>query len=184
MHTRTSAFGFVGLQRVLFALATLSVALCMATLALPNSDRSWLSFLLLAFPVLWTLWYGSVLFSPVVRGGWVRLMILWGLIDLAILVALVSLYLGNAQFPHMQGADAVVFTAYVPVVIPLGLLIGLLPEYLAHPMLHGFDGLEPILGGTGDGIALWSGLSLVAAVQSFVIAFAVRCWRNRRAGAS
>ncbi|SRR6266480_290250 len=184
MHNRMTALGFIGLQRVLLIWATLSVVVCVVTLALPDSQKSWLSFVLLAFPVLWILWYGSVFFSPIVRGHGVRLTILWGVIDLAILVALVSLYLGSPQFPRMQGADAVVFTAYAPVVIPLGLLIGLLPEHLSHPMLHAFDGLGSAFGRTGDSVALWSGLSLLAAVQSFLIALVARRWRRRRVDAS
>jgi hypothetical protein len=184
MHSRTTALSFIGLQRVLLILAALSFVVCVVTLSLPDSQKSWLSFLLLAFPVLWVLWYGSVFFSPIMGAHGIRLIILWGLIDLAILVALVSLYLGNAQFPRMQGTDAVVFTAYAPVVIPLGLLIGLLPEYLAHPMLHPFDRLGSMFGRTGDAIALWSGLSLLAAAQSFLIALVARRWRSRRVDAS
>jgi hypothetical protein len=171
---------FSGLQRVALLLTAAGLAFSALSCAVAASHKGSLWWLFLYFPVLWVLWLVSVFVSPRIRGNAARLMVLWVLIDAAILLALISLGEGKPAFSQAQGADAVAFVAYFPVVVPLALLVGLLPDTVAHYLLHSFDFLGSILGSVGEIVALWIDLSILAGVQSWLFAMAVYRWRRMR----
>jgi len=126
------------------------------------------------------LWLVSVFISPRIKGNAARLVVLWVLIDAAILLALVSIGEGKASFSQAQGADDVAFVAYFPVIVPVALLVSLLPDAVAHYLLHSFDFLGGTLGRAGQIVALWIDLSILAGVQSWLFAMAVHRWRRTR----
>ena len=130
-------------------------------------------------PLLWVAWICCVFF-PWKEKNLSKLVGLWLFVDLNVLLLFVSFALGVVNWAHAKGIEIVVFTAYFPVVIPIAFLFNLVPDPIGKLISGNVDWLVSSFGGgAGDAFALWMCMSVVAAVQSFILIGVSSLIKNR-----
>ena len=116
------------------------------------------------FPLCWILWVISTFLGAGRNLGF--LVITWNIINLSILVMFCSLIFSAGDVSNSQGTELIWFFSYLPVIIPIGFVLGpfigaLESSSKVFEMLFGHA-----LGGIiGD----WATFSVVAAVQSILL---------------
>ena len=153
-----------------FILACAGVVLSLGSLTFFRGSAGLLCFY---FAGLWILWI--VCSAVTSRFQWAPMIGLWVLIDIGLLIDFIAIALGIPKPPHPVplGLDFVALIAYFPVVIPLGLIV---PQWL---LLTSAGTLITMLGPVGaDIIDTWISMTVIAALQSTLVAVVVRTVRQ------
>jgi hypothetical protein len=124
------------------------------------------------FSVLWLLWILCALKRNTYQRAF-ELIRLWVAIDLGALVMLLSISLSTGDITRGQGSDAIVALIYLPVLLPTGFIVALLPDnnplFAIDTLLRG-----PLLSAFG----VWLHVSLIATLQSVGIYYLGRLLTN------
>ena len=156
------------IYKITFFLSTLGAMLSLISLTSWGQVQDSFAWLFFYMPVLWLLWICCVFFM-MEKFSRHQLLLLWLIIDTAILLLFISFSMRVEHWANSNGIDMVLLATYFPVIIPTGLIFGLLPGVIQHDISHGFDSLLALLGGgIGDAFAVWMCLSMIAAFQSMV----------------
>lgn len=124
---------------------------------------AWLFFYM---PFLWIIWICCLFFLGA-KNNIIKLAVLWLFIDISTLLLFISFALGVNDWAHAKGIELVVFTAYSPVIIPLGFLFNFASEAAKQTVSKDFEIFVKFFGGgAGDAFAIWLCMSGVAAIQS------------------
>jgi hypothetical protein len=170
---------FSGLQRLVLMLTLIGLLVASLSYLVSAPRRSLFWPLFFFLPLLWILWLTSVFVSPIIKGNTGRLILLWALIDLAILLTFNSFGQATPTFHRTQGADLAAALTYAPVIVPTALLVSFLPDVVTHSLHRVLDSLSAN-SGDGETVSLWISLSSIAAFQSWLVASIVQRWRMRR----
>jgi hypothetical protein len=157
------------LYRVTRFLGLIGLLLSVVSIADLGQHPKFFAWLFFYMPVLWLLWICCVLFVRKER-SLRQLLILWMIIDIAILMLFLSFSRGLDHWTKANGVDVVLLMTYFPVLVPTNFLMGFFSDNVKFPFTHNLDALIKLFGGgMGDGFACWMIFSGLAALQSLAL---------------
>ncbi len=129
------------------------------------------------FPA-WLLWIWCLLLKPF-RGKLSALIGLWLILDLSILLSFLSAASMLGDIERSQGAEIVWGIAYLPSILPFGLMVNVLHDSFRLIFAALNNACVEYLGAAyGHVTGTWIGLSLVSIWQCSVLALLVWCCRQ------
>jgi hypothetical protein len=147
------------------------VALGLAILSFgPWGDlKGWFSLVFFGFPLLWSLWIFSVL-SRQVTEALSRVVMLWAIIDLAVLTLFISFSLSMDGWARSSGIEMVTGIVYMPLGTGMLSLISLLPDGTREALVGNLKALEGAFSkGSANAFGLWLSMSLLSILPSVVL---------------
>lgn len=120
--------GANGLRRGTLVLALVVLAASLMSFLFDKESRDIFALIYFVAPLLWALWILCA-----VQGRreniWVFLLLLWGVIDLSLFTTLSSL--ASSRLEYARGTDLTILIAYFPVLIPIVVVHGFIPDEIA-----------------------------------------------------
>lgn len=157
------------MYRATFALSLLGVLLSLMSILDLGAHPGTFAWLFLYLPFLWALWVCCAVFIRRQR-NLVHLLILWGVIDIAVLLLFLSSSMGFEHWTETHGADVVLFVTSLPVLMPTLLPTALLPDSFQLLLTQSLETLLKLCGNRmGEGFACWLYFSLSAVPQSLFL---------------
>ena len=138
------------------------------------------SYLLFYMPILWIFWNICVctLKGP---GYFIKLIFLWLVIDLSILFLYIMLSKDVPNWGKSRGIEVVMAVTYLPIIIPFGFFINVIPENADSILQIFFKALIHFTGPSlGEALTIWLEMSFIAALQSSCVIGLVRWWSRRK----
>ena len=168
------------LYRLSFSLAAFGFLLAGCGLLFFAQWPHVIAYLCLLMPVLWSLWI-VCLFWGSARSQTLNLVVLWVLIDLAVLLLYVFFSQGSLNWSKSNGIDSLVLLTYFPIAVPTLALYGLLPHDARLIIAQAGEAFAKTMGGGAwDAVLIWLEMSLLAAVSSVLLFLFARTRGNVR----
>jgi hypothetical protein len=132
----------------------------------------------LLMPVLWILWLVCVLFDTG-RKTW-KLILLWILIDIAVLGALTLLVANMNRASGADGMDYVLVIAFSPLILPVMLVSAFFPV-VGNGLFAITRGVSYLLpSGLVGVLSDWLGCSILSAISSCLVVSLCYFWKTAR----
>ena len=164
-----------------FMLSCINLLLTSVAIIAPQDKTIFFAWIFLYMPVLWCLWIACVFFSKMENAGR-KLIYLWGMIDFSVLLLFISFARHVENWSHARGVEFAIAVPNFPVLMPTLFLSNLLPDLIQVDIFKKMDALPKMFSnGLGDALAIWIPISLISALQSFLIYGMSRIFKRTKA---